>query len=308
MPGRPTIIDCDPGTDDALALLLAFGSPELDVRAVTVAGGNVGLERTLANALSLAALARSDVPVHAGAEQPLLGAYGFAPHVHGDDGLGGIALPAGHAPAPAMAADAIREVLRSAAEPVTIVGIAPVTNISLALATEPSLAGRIGQIVLMTGAWGEGNTTPSAEFNALNDPEALAIVLAIGRPVCIVPLELTAQALVTAGRIAALRRRGDGHCLRTGCDILASVPFSDRLGGLGHPLHDPCAVAWLLRPGLFTARDCPVTVELTPGANRGRTVIDRWGRTGLPANVSVLETLRADGFFDLLGERLAALP
>ena len=308
MPSRSVIIDCDPGTDDALALLLAFGSPELDIRASTVAGGNAGLGRTLANALSLAALAGSAVPVHGGADRPLLGAYGFAPEIHGDDGLGGIALPAGGAPASSIASDAIRDRLRQAEQPVTLVGIGPVTNIALALITEPALAANIAEIVLMAGSWGEGNITPSAEFNVWNDPEAFAVLLACGRPLVLAPLELTAHALVTEARIAALRGRGDGACLRTACDILDSVPCSQRLGGAGFALHDPCAVAWLLCPELFTVRACPVTVDLVPGPNRGRTVIDRWGRTGLPPNATVLETLDADGFFQLLGDRLAALP
>jgi purine nucleosidase len=308
MPAHPVIIDCDPGTDDALALLLAFGSPELDIRAITVAGGNVGLDRTLANALSLVALAGSAAAVHGGADRPLLGAYGFAPEVHGDDGLGGIALPAGGVPAPALAADAIRDTLRKAAEPVTLVGIGPATNIALALITEPPLAEKIAEIVLMAGSWGEGNTTPSAEFNVWNDPEAFAVLLACGRPLVLAPLELTAHALVTDGRIAALRARGSGACLRTACDILDSVPRSRRFGGLGFALHDPCAVAWLLRPELFTARECPVTVDLVAGPSRGSTIIDRWGRSGLPPNTTVLETLDADGFFQLLGDRLAVLP
>lgn len=308
MPAHPVIIDCDPGTDDALALLLAFGSPELDIRAITVAGGNVGLERTLGNALSLAALAGSAAPVHGGADRPLLGAYGFAPEVHGDDGLGGIALPAGGVPAPALAADAIRDILRKAAEPVTLVGIGPATNIALALITEPPLAEKIAEIVLMAGSWGEGNTTPSAEFNVWNDPEAFAVLLACGRPLVLAPLELTAHALVTDGRIAALRARGSGACLRTACDILDGVPRSRRFGGLGFALHDPCTIAWLLRPELFTARECPILVDLVPGPNRGRTIIDRWDRSGLPPNATVLEILDADGFFALLGDRLAALP
>jgi purine nucleosidase len=308
MPAHPVIIDCDPGTDDALALLLAFGSPELDIRAITVAGGNVGLDRTLANALSLVALAGSAAAVHGGADRPLLGAYGFAPEVHGDDGLGGIALPAGGVPAPALAADAIRDILRKAAEPVTLVGIGPATNIALALITEPPLAEKIAEIVLMAGSWGEGNTTPSAEFNVWNDPEAFAVLLACGRPLVLAPLELTAHALVTDGRIAALRARGSGACLRTACDILDSVPRSRRFGGLGFALHDPCTIAWLLRPELFTARECPILVDLVPGPNRGRTIIDRWDRSGLPPNATVLEILDADGFFALLGDRLAALP
>lgn len=303
----PIILDCDPGTDDALAILLALASPELDMRAITVAGGNVGLERTLANALALTKLARSEVPVYRGADRPLLGSFFNEPRVHGVDGLGGVALPDGGQPRPGVAADAIREILRTSTEPVTLVGIAPVTNLALALMTEPALAARVASIVLMSGAWAEGNATPAAEFNALNDPEALAVLLACGRPVVFATLELTAQALVTPARLAALRAAGSGACLAKACEIQATVPFSRRLPS-GAPLHDPCAIAWLLRPGLFTARDCAARVDLGPGPSRGRTVIDRWGRTGEPANATVLETLDADGFFALLAERLARLP
>lgn len=305
----PIILDCDTGTDDALALLLALASPELDVLAVTAAGGNVGLERTLANTLALTALAASPVPVHAGADRPLLGAFVNEPRVHGVDGLGGISLPQGGPPAPGIAADAIRRILREAAQPVTLVGIAPVTNLALALMTEPALAAQVAEIVLMSGAWGEGNATPAAEFNALNDPEALAVLLACGRPVVFATLELTAQAQATPDRIAALRAAGTGRCLRAASDIQASVPASPRRGhGAGAPLHDPCAVAYLLRPDLFTTRPCSVRMDLGPGPSRGRTVIDRWNRTGAPHNAAVLETLDADGFFALLGERIARLP
>jgi inosine-uridine nucleoside N-ribohydrolase len=302
----PIILDCDTGTDDALAILLALASPELDVRAITVAGGNVGLDRTLANTLALTRLAQSDVAVYSGADRPLLGSFVNEPRVHGADGLGGVALPDGGQPAGELAADAIRRILRTSAEPVTLAGIAPATNLALALMTEPSLASNIASIVLMSGAWAEGNATPAAEFNALNDPEALSVLLACGRPVVFATLELTAQALVTAQRLAELRSLGHGQCLAAACDIQASVPPSRRLPGA--PLHDPCAIAWLLRPSLFTTRTCSVRVDLGPGIGRGRTVIDRWNRTGDPHNAVVLETLDADGFFSLLGERLARLP
>jgi purine nucleosidase len=302
----PIILDCDTGTDDAFALLLALASPELDVLAITVAGGNVGLDRTLANTLALNKLAGSGVPVYSGADRPLLGAFVNEPRIHGVDGLGGIVLPDGGKPAPELAADAIRRILRTAAEPVTLVGIAPVTNLALALMTEPTLAANIDQIILMSGAWAEGNATPAAEFNALNDPEGLAVLLACGRPVVFATLELTAQALVTPERLAAMRALGSGLCLAAACDIQTSVPRSRRLPG--SPLHDPCAVAWLIQPALFTTRDCSVRVDLGPGIGRGRTVIDRWNRTGDPHNAMVMETLDADGFFALLGERLARLP
>jgi purine nucleosidase len=302
----PIILDVDTGTDDAVAILLALASPELDVRAITVAGGNVGLERTLANTLALKKLARSAVPVYRGADRPLLGAFFNEPKVHGADGLGGIALPDGDPPETELAADAIRRILRTAPEPVTLVGVAPVTNLALALMTEPSLTSNIARIVLMSGAWAEGNATPAAEFNALNDPEALAVLLACGRPVVFATLELTAQALVTPERLAVLRGLGSGHSLAAACDIQASVPRSRRLPGA--PLHDPCALAWLVRPELFTARTCSARVDLGPGIGRGRTVIDRWDRTGDAHNAMVLETMDAEGFFDLLGERLARLP
>jgi inosine-uridine nucleoside N-ribohydrolase len=303
----PIIIDCDPGTDDAFALLLALASPEFDVLAITVAGGNVGLDRTLPNACALVALAGSKVPVYGGADRPLLGAFVSETRVHRVDGLGGVALPTGDTPAPGVAADVIRRILRSATQPVTLVGLAPATNLALALITEPALTANVERVVLMTGAWGEGNATPAAEFNAVNDPEALAVLFACGRPVVLATLDLTAQALCTPQRLATLRAAGSGRCLQTLCDIEATVPLVPRLGRAGTALHDPCAVAWLLRPELFSARDCAAVVDLGPGPCRGRTVIDRWHRTDAPHNVTVLETLDADGFFDLLSERLTRL-
>ncbi len=303
---RVCVIDTDPGTDDAVALWLALANKELDIRLVTVAGGNVGLARTLRNARAVVGLSGRAAPVVAGAEGPLLGAFVSETRVHGADGIGGVALPDGPPAAPGIAADAIRAVLRAEAR-VTLLGIGPATNLALALATEPALAARVEEIVLMTGAWAEGNITPSAEFNAWSDPEALAMLLASGRPVTLATLELTAQALVTPERIAALRAAGGGRCLDAAARIMASVPPSRRLGHRGHPLHDPCAVAWLLAPALFTTREVHVRVDCGPGPARGRTMVDRWGRGGEAANARLLETLDADGFFTLLATRLAAL-
>jgi inosine-uridine nucleoside N-ribohydrolase len=304
----PIIVDCDPGVDDAVALLLAIASPELDLVAVTVAGGNAPLAYTLANALAVTALAGAPVPVHAGADRPLLGRFAAAPRVHGAGGLGGVRLPPGGAAVAGVAADAIRNLLRAAENPVTLIGIAPATNLALALMTEPALAERVAEIVLMAGAWGEGGINAAAEFNAWSDPEALAVLLASGRPVRLATLDLTAQALVTPERIAALRRRGAGACLAAACDMLAALPALPRYGGEGAPLHDPCAVAWLIRPSLFTVRECAVAVELAAGPGRGRTWCDRWGQTGAPVNATLLESLAVDAFFDVLGERLARLP
>lgn len=304
---RPILIDCDPGTDDALALFMALGDPRLDVRLVTVAGGNVGLAHTLRNARALVGLAGKAVPVVAGAERPLLGSFEDAAYAHGEDGLAGVTLPEGPAAAPGIAADAIRAALRAAGPSgLTLVGIGPATNLALALATEPALLANVAEIVLMTGAWGEGNVTPAAEFNAWSDPEALAVVLACGRPVTLATLEVTAQALATRARIDALR--GAGACRAAACAILDGTPPSRRLGGAGSAQHDSCAIAWLLAPEAFTVREVFAEVDCGPGAGRGRTVIDRWDRLGRPANARVLETLDAGAFFGLLDASLGRLP
>ena len=220
----PVILDCDPGTDDALAIFLALASPELSVLAITVAGGNVGLPHTLRNACALVSLAGATVPVHAGADRPLLGAFISETRIHGHNGLGGIVLPDGAPPARGIACDTIRGILRNSPQPVTLVGIGPATNLALALTTEPALVANVAQIVLMSGAWAEGNVTPAAEFNAWSDPEALAILLQSGRPVVFATLELTAQALVTAQVVATWRALGSGRCLNVACDIQATVP------------------------------------------------------------------------------------
>ena len=308
MPARPIIIDCDPGTDDAIALFLALASPELDVQLITAVGGNVGLVHTLYNARALVGLTGKSVPVIAGADRPLLGSFVAETRIHGQNGLGGLVLPDGPPAAPGIASDAIRTALRTAPpEWLTLVGIGPATNLALALATEPALADRVAEIVLMTGAWAEGNATPAAEFNAWNDPEALSILFATGRPITLATLELTAQALCTADRLAALRALPGGQCLRTACDILASVPMSRRLGGKGHPQHDACAIAWLVAPQLFSHRPAFTRIDLGEGPGRGRTVIDRWGRLPDAPNTCLLDSVIPERFFGLLGERISAL-
>ena len=300
----PVIIDCDPGTDDAIALLLALASPEIALQAVTVVGGNVELARTLANALALVGLAGAGVPVHAGAARPIRGEFTSAPRAHGENGLAGVTLPPGGAPAPGVAADVIRVHLRAATAPLTVIGIGPATNLALALTAEPGLAAKIGQIVLMSGALAGGNVTAAAEFNAWSDPEALAVLLAAGCPLTLAPLDLTHQALVTPSRLAHLRAAGAGTALATACDILAALPPHPTLPG--RPLHDPCALAWLLRPDLFTALPAFVAVSCAEGATRGQTTIAPAPEE--TANALVLATLDAERFFTLLGERLSRLP
>lgn len=306
---RTTIIDCDPGTDDAIALWLALGSPELDVKLITVAGGNVGLDRTTANARAVVGLAGKAVPIVAGAERSLMAPFRAETAVHGNDGLGGVMLPDGPPLAPGIAADAIRDLLRaSPPASVTVIGLGPVTNLALAFAAEPALVDRVQDLVLMSGAWSEGNITPAAEFNAWNDPEALAILLNLGLKVAIATLDLTFQAKVTPAVIEALAAREGGACSRAALAILRALPMSRRMNGQGFPLHDPCAIAWVIAPHLFGVKDAAAEVDCTPGPSRGRTVIDRWNRLGRPANLALMETLDAPRFFDLLAARIAPLP
>jgi len=307
---RRIVIDCDPGTDDAIALWLALASPEVELAMVSVVGGNVGLDVTLPNALAIVGLAgRGDIPVVAGAARALLGGFPGAAEVHGEDGLGGVLLPEGPPVAPGLAADRIRELLRgSGPDSVTLVGIGPATNLALVVATEPALLDRVAEIVLMTGAMREGNITPSAEFNAYCDPEALAVLLGCGRPVTLATLDVTNQALCTPARIAALRASGGGACARAVADIWDRVAPSARSDHAGHEQHDPCALAWLIAPHLFTARDVFAEVDCGVGPGRGRTVIDRWRVDGRAPNTRLLETVDADGFFALLTERLPRLP
>jgi inosine-uridine nucleoside N-ribohydrolase len=309
MPPRPTIIDCDPGTDDAIALWLALASPELDLRLVSVVGGNVGLAATLANARAVVGMSGRAVPVVAGADRALLGRFEDAAYVHGDNGLGGLVLPAGPPAAPGLAADVIRAMLRAAPPAsMTLIGLGPATNLGLVFATEPALADRVAEIVLMAGALAEGNVTPAAEFNAWSDPEALDIVLAAGAKLTLATLDVTNQALCRPSHVAALRSAAIGACGRAAAAIWDSVPASRRSGGLGHEQHDACAVAWAVAPHLFTRCDVAVRVDCGPGLGRGRTVIDRWGRKPRALNAQFLETLDADGFFALLTQRLASLP
>ena len=306
---RRVLIDCDPGTDDAIALWLALASPELDVAMVTVVGGNVGLDVTLPNARAIVGLAGRDVPVVAGASRALLGAFPDAAEVHGEDGLGGVVLPEGPPAAPGLAADRIREMVRAAGpDGITLVGIGPATNLALALATEPALGANVREVVLMTGAVGEGNVTPSAEFNAYCDPEALQVLLGCGRPVTLATLDVTNQALCTPARVEALRGAGGGACARATVGIWERVAPSRRSGGAGHEQHDPCALAWLVAPDLFTSRPVWAEVDCGVGPGRGRTVVDRWGTTGHASNARLLETVDAPGFFALLTERLTRLP
>ncbi len=315
MTQRPIVIDTDPGVDDAVAILLALASPELEVRAITTVAGNVPAEQTALNARKICELAgRPDLAVHAGCPRPLVRDQIFGKY-SGSGGLGAETLPApAMRLAPLHAVDRLRAELGPAAvgasPPVTLCCLGPLTNVAVALAHDPSLAKGIERLVIMGGAFlAGGNRTPSAEFNILADPHAAQRVMAAGAPITLAPLDLTHQALATPARIARIAALPNPVAQ----SVQRLLTFYDRndperFGGPGGPVHDACTIAWLLRPDLFQSRPAWVQVETAGALTLGHTAADWWGTTGHAPNVDVLVQLDADGFFDLLTERLGRYP
>jgi purine nucleosidase len=307
---RRIIIDTDPGQDDALAILLALASPELEVLGITAVAGNVPLALTEVNARKVCEVAgRPDMRVFAGAVRPLLRPLVTAEDVHGKSGLDGPDLPDPVMPLqPGHAVDFIIETLR-AEDGVTLCTLGPMTNIALAFAKAPDIIPRVREIVAMGGGCFEGgNATPVAEFNILVDPHAAAAVFGCGRPITLFSLDVTHQCLTTRARVARLRAAGNRAAEVAAGWIDFFERFDERKYGTdGGPLHDPTVIAWLLRPDLFTGRTVNVEVETASELTMGMTVVDWWGVTGRAANVHFIRRVDADGFFDLLTERIARL-
>ncbi len=299
----PIILDVDPGHDDAIALLMAVASPQIDLQAVTCVAGNAPLSHTQANARKILTLAgTTGIPVAAGLDGPLVRPLVTAPHVHGESGLDGPALPA---PAfeldPRHAVDLILETTRRATEPITLVPTGPLSNIAMALRREPRLSERISGIILMGGSMAEGNITPSAEFNIYVDPEAAQVVLTSGVPITMVGLDVTHRAMVGADDKERIRAMGTPVALATAGLLDFYGHFHrERYGWAGAPLHDPCCVAELIRPGLITTQPMYVEVETSSPLTLGRTVCDIWGVTGRPANVNVGVDIDRQGFIEIL--------
>ena len=308
---RKIIIDTDPGQDDAVAILLALASPELRVLGITAVAGNVPLSLTALNARKVCELAgRTNVPVFAGCDRPLARNLVTAEHVHGKTGLDGADLPEPSRPLQdAHAVDWMIETLRAEPEgSVTICPLGPLTNIATALERAPDIAARIGRIVLMGGAYFEvGNITPAAEFNIYVDPEAARIVFGAGVPLTVVPLDCTHKALTTRARNDAFRAAGPVGAVVAGWTGFFERFDKEKYGSEGAPLHDPLTIAWLLRPDLFTGREINVEIEVDSPLTRGMTVADWWGVTDRTPNALFLGNVDADGFFDMLTERLASM-
>jgi inosine-uridine nucleoside N-ribohydrolase len=305
----PIVLDCDPGHDDAIALLLALASPEVELLGVTTVAGNQTLPKTTANALrTLELVGRGGVPVAAGADRPLLREAHVAADVHGESGLDGPTLPpAQGAPVEQHAVDFLRETLAAADRPVTLVPVGPLTNIGLLLARSPESAEKIERVVIMGGAIAEGNVTPAAEFNIWADPEAAQRVFSSGLDVTMVGLDVTHKALLLPERVEELRAAGTA-----GRFVAELFDFYHRFHAQiydfpGSPVHDAVAVAQVVRPELLTTLERNVEIDCDSELCRGRTVVDLWRRTGREPNAHVGVDVDADGFVDLLVERISSL-
>lgn len=309
---RKIIIDTDPGQDDAVAILLALASPELEVVGIAAVAGNVPLSLTEKNARKICELAgRTDIPVHAGAIRPLVRQLVTAEYVHGKTGLDGPDLPEPTMPLQAQhGVDFIIDTIRKHPDgTITLCPLGPLTNIALALINAPDIAPKVREIVLMGGGFFEGgNVTPAAEFNIYVDPHAADVVLKSGIPIVMMPLDVTHKALTSRSRVEKFRAMET----RAGKATAELLDFFERFdeqkyGTDGGPLHDPCVIAYLLKPELFKGRHCNVSVECSSELTMGMTVVDWWHVTGREPNATVMRDIDDEGFFDLLTERIGRL-
>ncbi len=296
----PCVLDCDPGHDDAIALLLALGDPAIDLRAVTTVGGNGPLDRVTENARRVLTLAHArDVPLAAGAANPLAGTLVTAPDIHGETALDGAELPAPEVPLDPRPATELIAATAAAAAPLTLISTGPLTNVAVALEQAPTLHGRLKEIVWMGGSTERGNVAPLAEFNAATDPEAVDRVLAAGVPFTMVGLNLTHQALATPAVRERLRAVGGA----VGEAVAGWLAFFARTYEAIHglpapPVHDPCAVALVADPDVIRSREAFVAMELDGRWTRGVTVVDLRGALGRPANARVALELDVERFWD----------
>ena len=307
---RKVIIDCDPGQDDAVALFLAMASPDdMEMLGITTVAGNVPLALTHRNARMMCDIAdRRDLPVFAGCERPMVLDPITAEYIHGSTGIDGVDVFEPQTPLQEQhAVDFIIETLLANSAPVTLIATGPMTNIGTAIQREPAILKNVERIVSMGGAMREGgNRSPSAEFNVLVDPHAAEMVYNCGRPVTAMGLDVTHQVLSTRERVGRIRELGNDVAEAT-AGMLSFFHRYDtkKYGSEGAPLHDPCTIAWLLRPELFETRACNISVEKDSELTLGHTAVDFWHVTDRPENVEWAYEVDTDGFYDLLVERLA---
>lgn len=307
---RRVLIDCDPGVDDALALMLAHGSPDLEVAAVTVVGGNQTLEKVTRNALALTEGIGMDVPVAAGAAHPMEREPRTAGHVHGESGLGGLVLAEpGSALTDEHAVDLIiRTVAESEPGQLTLIALGPLTNLALAARKAPQIVGRVHEVVLMGGAVAAGNITPVAEFNIAVDPEAARIVFAAGWPVTMVGLDVTHQALATREVERSFDELGT-EAAEIAVDLIGSyrAAYRDNQAFADPPCHDPVAVARVIRPDLVPIRRAPIGIECAGELTTGMTVVDLRAPEEPGCPTAMATGLDAEGFWELVLEAVSRL-
>ncbi len=311
MPARPIIIDCDPGQDDAVALFLAMSSPdELEVLGITAVAGNVPLRLTERNARVMCDVAgRRDIQVFAGAEKPLIREAISAEYIHGETGIDGMDVFDPVTPLQSQhAVDFLLETVGNAAPAsITLVPTGPLTNIAAAIIADPQIIENINEIVLMGGAMREGgNRTPSAEFNILADPHATDIVFSCGRPLTVMGLDVTHKVLSTPERVERIANIDNAVAAATAGMLSFFHRYdTEKYESPGPPLHDPCTVAYLLRPDLFCTKRCNIEIETESELTMGHTAVDFWHVTDRPRNANWVFDVDANGFYELLTERLA---
>jgi inosine-uridine nucleoside N-ribohydrolase len=303
------ILDCDPGHDDAVALLLALASDEVELLGVTTVAGNQTLDKTTANAIRVLDYAgREDLPVVAGASRPLIRELHVAADIHGASGLDGAELPdASREPQPDHAIDWMAATLSSSATPVTLVATGPLTNVALFLMRYPELESRLERIVLMGGAIAEGNITPAAEFNIWADPEAAHRVFSSAAELTMIGLDVTHKALISPAHLESLRAAGAAGKLVADLYRFYMPIHTRRYGWDGAPVHDAVAVAHVIDGSLVETAHRGVVIDTGPEPSRGRTYVDLWRQAGWESNCHVAVDIDADRFLSLLVERLAAL-
>ncbi|KRM92219.1 pyrimidine-specific ribonucleoside hydrolase RihA [Liquorilactobacillus cacaonum] len=306
---KKIIIDCDPGHDDALALIMAVASPKLELLAVTTSAGNQTPDKTLNNAMRMLTLLKENkIPVAGGNQKPLMQDLIIADNVHGETGLDGAVLPTPNfSPVNIPAVQLIAEKLDESSEPVILVVTGPMTNIALFLQIYPHLATKIEKIVFMGGSSTTGNYTPSSEFNIAVDPESAKIVINSGIPLVMAGLNLTHQAQIYQEEIDNIRKIDNNvaQSVAQQLDFYGIYYGQDKWGFKGTPLHDPCTIAWLLHPEYFEGFDYHVDVEVSGELTRGETVVDLFDLLNLPKNVHVLTKIDRKKFIDLLIKLIA---
>ena len=307
---KKVIIDCDPGVDDAIALLLAFASPELEILGIITVAGNVSLPFTEKNARKICELAkRDDIKVYAGCPRPIMRSLETARHVHGETGLQGVELPEPQMPLQSQhGVEFLIKTLMQASEPITLATLGPLTNLAIALIQAPQIIPKIQEVVLMGGATSQGNVTASAEFNLYVDPHAADIVFTSGLSLTMIGLDVTHKVLTTPERLQKIR------AIATPVSAAAAAMLGrygaydvEKYGMLGSPLHDPCVIAYLIQPELFVGRNLHVAIETTSELTMGRSIVDLWQSGHHAPNAYVIQQADDEGFYSLLTHRLSEL-